>query len=152
MAKYKLIEVFKDASGKETQSIYDHTDKNVLMATMNNDFGARVKTDDVVSTYCIAIDNESGMKIDSCYWAMPVVNQDDTIIEVNTSIRPRVYTHNDYTSDNIAAYESEKLAIGNFHTKKAAAMNKADCNHAITILIDGKGDYLEFSNWTRPEL
>lgn len=154
MSAYKLIEVSKDSTGKESQSIYSHTDMTALLAAMNNDFGVMVKVENTVSVYCIAIDNENGSKVDGCYWSMPIVIEPPTeggeepdIPDV--SIRPRVYTHNDYSEDNLSPYETEKLAIGNYHTKKAAAMNRPECDHAITILLDGKGGYMEFSNWIR---
>ena len=155
MANYKLIKVAKKIEGNEVQSIYDYTDDmDALIAAMNNDFGVMVKDPDVVSVYCVAINNDNGAKVESFFWAMPRFTTDPESgepIENDISIRPRVYTHNDYAADNIAAYENEKLATGNFHTKKAAAINKSECNHAITILLDGSGKYLEFSNWTRQE-
>lgn len=155
MSSYKLIEINKKTSGQEVQSIYDHTDFTTLIATMNNDFGVQVKNDEVVSVYCLAIDNETGAKIDCCYYEAPVnvvpAEEGEEPVVIETTIRSRVYTHNDYASDNIAAYDTERLALGNYHTKLASAMNKAECHKAITILIDSKGNFVEFSNWTRPE-
>ena len=51
--------------------------------------------------------------------------------------------------DNISPYDSEKLAIGNFNTKAAAAMKKAECNFALTIRIDGTGKYADFDVFER---
>lgn len=156
MSNYKLIEVAKKSSGQEAQSIYNHTDLTTALAAMNNDFGVQVKDEDVVKVYCLLIDNENGAKIDKCCYPAPRPDMDLVVPEEgeepapDTTIRFRVYTHNDYADDNISPYESERIATGNFHTKKAAAMNKAECNHAITILLDGNGDFKEFSNWERP--
>ncbi len=150
---YKLIEVVKKISGQEQQSLYDYADVTTLLATMNNDFGAQVKDDSTASIYCFGIDNETGEKIDSLYYSVEnsFFGDDTEPVAVDTSIRNRVYTHNDYENDNIAAYDTERLAIGNYHTKIAGAMRKEECDHAITILIDGRGNFAEFSNWIRPE-
>ena len=154
MSNFKLIEVVKKDTGEERQSIYNHTDITALLAAMNNDFGAQVKSDNTVSVYCVALDNETGAMIDKCYYedlAMTApAEEGEEPVAIDPTIRSRVYTHNDYADDNIAAYETERLALGNYHTKMAASMNKEECNHAITILINGKGEFVEFSNWTRP--
>lgn len=150
MSALKLIEVAKRTSGQEAQSIYDHTDLTEAVAAMHYDFGTNVKDDTVVSVYCFVIDNETGSKIDGCYWEEESISTGEETEDIDTVIRDRVYTHNDYSDDNIAPYDTERLAIGNYHTKRANAMKKAECNHAVTILIDRQGDFIEFSNWERP--
>lgn len=151
MSNYKLIQVVKKVSGQEIQGLYDYTDKTALLSAINTDFGTQVKDTQVVSVYCVAIDNETGAKIDSRFYTTPNEIQEGEQTNASTAIRHRVYTHNDYSDDNIAAYESERLALGNYHSKKGAAMAKPECRHAVTILIDEKGDFIEFSNWERPE-
>lgn len=135
MSAYKLIEVVK-TSEKETQSIYDREDLTTAIADMKNDFGVNVKANSTLSTYAIVIEQSTGERIDGKYWRTNDVTND-------FSIRNRVYTHNDYANDNIAAYDSKQLAIGNFNIKAADSMKKAECNYALTVLIDGKGNFAD---------
>lgn len=144
MSAYKLIEVVK-TSEKETQAIYDREDLTTALADMKNDFGANVKADATLSTYCVVIKQDTGEKMDGKYWSIPTNDEEP----IDVAIRQRVYTHNDYAEDNIAAYDSEKLAIGNFNTKSASAMKKADCNFAITVRIDGEGNFADFDVFNR---
>lgn len=149
MSAYKIIEVIK-TSEKETQSIYDAD--NILNAEikMHNDFGVAVKQDTTLATYVTVIDNTDGSRINGRYYAKKVdFKPGDEPVDL--SIKQRVYTHNNYAEDNITSYESEQLAIGNFHTKLAAQRNNASCNFALTIRLDGQGDYAEFDNWRRDE-
>lgn len=149
MSAYKLIEVIK-TSERETQSIYDRDDLTIALADMKNDFGAAVKVDTTLATYCVVIKQDTGERMGGEYWAStPTVAEGETPVDV--SIRQRVYTHNDYADDNIAAYDSERLAIGNFNTKAAASMKKAECNFALTVRIDGKGDFADFDIFTRSQ-
>lgn len=136
MSAYKLIEV-KKTEEKETQSIYDKDTLDAAIIAMHNDFGAAVKADDIIGVYCIVIDNTTGAKSDKLHWG--------------ASVKDRVYTHNDYADDNIAGYDSEKLAIGNYHTKLSAQRNTAECNFAITVRIDGKGEFADFDVWNREQ-
>ena len=129
---YKLVEI-KKTSEKETQSIYDKADVNEAINTMHNDFGVMVKADDTIGAYCIVIDNTTGAQIKVLQWGVGVKN--------------RVYTHNDYADDNISAYDSEKLAIGNYHTKLAGQRNHEGCKFAITIRINGIGNFVDFDVW-----
>lgn len=129
MSAYKLIEVVK-TSEKETQSIYDREDLTTAIADMKNDFGANVKLDTTLATYAIVIEQATGELVDKKYWGL---SGDENLI------RQRVYTHNDYADDDIVAYDSEKLAIGNFNTKSASSMKKSECNFAVTLRVDGFG-------------
>lgn len=137
MSQYKLIEVVK-TSEKEEQSIYDRDNLNTALADMKNDFGVAVKAETTLCVYCVVIDQTTGNKIGGKYWSLTSSVGDNENLSDNT-IRQRVYTHNDYADDNITPYESEKLAIGNFNTKAAAAMKKEECNFALTVRIDGTG-------------
>ena len=140
MSNFKLIEVVK-TSEKENQSIYDKDDLTVALADMHNDFGAAVKADTTLSVYCVVIEQATGQKMGGLFY---------TTSEENTDIKQRVYTHNDYDDDNISAYDSERLAIGNYNTKLSASMKKAECNFALTIRLDGKGEFADFNAWNRP--
>jgi hypothetical protein len=146
MSTYKLIEVVKDTS-KENQSIYDKPDLNTALADMKNDFGVVLKADNTLSAYCVVIEQETGARIDGRYWSASSVDEGEEPID--TSIRQRVYTHNNYAEDNLTPYDSEKLAIGNFNTKAAASMIKAECNFALTIRIDGTGKFADFDVFER---
>ena len=149
MSNYKLIQVSKDNTGKETQSIYDYIDSKEAQIALDNGFGVLMKQDTIISAFCLLIDNDTGERIDKLSFsdASAIQVEEGQEETVSTVIRPRVYTHNDYASDNIAAYDSERLAKGNYFTKKAASMNKEECNFAITICIDGEGEFLEFSKY-----
>ena len=140
MSAYKLIEVVK-TSEKEIQSIHDKDDLTTALADMKNDFGVAVKADNTLSVFCILIEQATGMRKDGKYW--------HTDADVDYSIKNRVYTHNDYTDDNITAYDNERLAIGNFNTKSASSMKKAECNFALTVRIDGEGNYKDLDVFHR---
>lgn len=147
MSAYKLIEVVK-TEAKETQSIYDNNDRNAVIAQMHNDFGVAVKGNDTLSVYCLVIDNADGSKIDSRTWSKELVDVESGE-PADVSIKSRVYTHNDYTDDNLTSYDSEQLAIGNYHTKIASAMNKAECDFALTIRLNSIGDVVDFDLFKR---
>lgn len=136
MAQYKLIEVLK-TSEKETQSIYDKEDLDNALIEMHDDFGKNVKLNTTVGTCAVLINNTTGERVDGLSWGEP--------------IRDRVYTHNNYAEDNIAAYESEQLAVGNYHTKYAAQRNNKECTHAVTIRLDGKGMYKDFDCYDKAQ-
>jgi len=132
MSTYKLISVVKTTE-KETQSIYNKDDFKTASDDMCNAFGVALKADTTLAVYCSVIDNETGKVVDNLYWT-------DQSVQVSDAIKPRVYTHNDYQEDNIAAYDSEKLALGNFYTKWATYSKKEDCNFAIVVLLDNMGN------------
>lgn len=134
MSAYKLIEIQRTEE-KETQSIYDKEVLSDAINTMHNDFGVMVKDESVIGAYCVIIDNTTGVEAGRLHWG--------------TIIRDRVYTHNDYADDNITAYDSEKLAIGNYHTKLASQRNKTECNFAITARLDGVGEFADYDVWHR---
>lgn len=146
MSAYKLIEVRK-TSEAETQSIYDRDDLTTAIADMKDDFGKALKTDDILSVYCVVIEQATGERVDGKYWILPTVVEGLSDI----SIRQRVYTHNDYQDDNLAPYDSEQLAIANFNTKSASAMKKEECNFAVTIRIDSTGKFAEKDVFHRPQ-
>lgn len=135
MSAYKLIEVSKTEE-KETQSIYDKAALADAVNTMHNDFGVAVKQDAIIGAYAVVVDNGTGARVDGAHWGV--------------FLKDRVYTHNDATDDNISAYDSEKLAIGNYHTKLAAQRNNANVNHAVTVRLDGKGAFADFDSYTKP--
>ena len=126
MSAYKLIEITK-TSEKESQSIYDKETLEDAVNTMHNDFGVAVKQDATIGAYCVVIDNETGLKADGVQWG--------------DFVKDRVYTHNDKQDDNISAYDTEKLAIGNYHTKLASQRNNQQITHAITIRLGGGGSF-----------
>lgn len=138
MSKYKIIEVVKKAD-KETQSLYNIDNRIEAIAKARNDYGAAVKDETVLSVYTLVLDNENGSKVDGYYWSSA-----DTGL-----IKSRVYTHNDYEDDNIAPYDSERLAIGNFATKSASAMNNTSCNFALTIRLNSMGNVVDFDLFNR---
>lgn len=147
MAKYKLIEVIKTIENEntnESQSLYDFDDKEQGITKLYNDFGVAIKQNNVLSAYCILIDNTTGKTECNLHYPFTalVVAADEWFIP---PIRDRVYTHNDYADDNISAYDNERLATGNFYTKIASARNNPKCNFAIVIKINGIGDYGEES-------
>jgi hypothetical protein len=72
------------------------------------------------------------------------------VLQWGEAVKDRVYTHNDVQEDNVAAYDSEQLAIGNYHTKLASQRNNASINFAVTVRLDGKGNFKDFDAWTRP--
>lgn len=133
MSAYKLIKVVKTTE-KETQSLYDFEDTKTALDTMHNDYGVAVKADDTLCVYCTVINNETGELVGNLNWTGQPYPQDE-----QKTIRQRVYTHNDYQDDNITPYDSEKLAIGNFHTKWASYSKKEDCNFALVIRLDEWG-------------
>lgn len=128
MSKLKLIEITKTAE-KELQSIYDKETLNEAVIAMHNDFGVAVKQDATIGAYAVIIDNETGARVDGVQWG--------------DFVKDRVYTHNNATEDNITAYDTEKLAIGNYNTKLASQRNNPNVTHAITIHLDGKGDFAD---------
>ena len=138
MSKFKVIEVIKKAD-KETQSLYNVDDRIEAIAKAKNDYGVSVKDETTLSVYALVIDNEDGSKVDGYYWGATD----------SEPIRARVYTHNDYEDDNIAVYDSERLAIGNFATKSASAMNKTGCNFALTIRLNSNGEVADFDLFKR---
>ena len=135
MAQFKLIEIIKTVE-KETQSIYDKDDLTTALNEMHNDFGANVKLDATIGAYVTLINNETAEQVDCLQWGEPV--------------KDRVYTHNNFEDDNIAGYDSEKLAIGNYHTKLSRQKSNTKCTHAITIRLDGKGKYKDFDCYNAP--
>lgn len=136
MSKYKIIEVIK-TSDKDSQSIYDVAGSlNDAITTLHNDFGVAVKQESTIGAYCLIIDNETGKSIEKFQWG--------------ESARDRVYTHNDFTDDNLTPYDSPKLAIGNYNTKIASQRNNTDCNFALTVRLDGAGNLAETNVWERP--
>lgn len=135
MSTYKLIEVSKTAE-KESQSIYDKDNRDEAVNTMHNDFGVAVKQDVTIGAYAVVIDNTTGAKVDSAQWG--------------ETVKDRVYTHNDATEDNISPYDTEQLAIGNYHTKLASQRNNANVNHAVTVRLDGTGNFADYDMWNRP--
>jgi hypothetical protein len=138
MSNYKLIEVTKaivNNSPKESQSIYDKDTLDEAIIAMHNDFGVEVKQDATLGVYCVVINNETGAKEGNVQWG--------------EYVKDRVYTHNNNSEDNISAYDSEKLAIGNYNTKLASQRNNAQVNHAVTIRLDGKGDFADADVWNR---
>ena len=134
MSAYKLIEVFKTAE-KENQSFYNKDNLNDAVNTMHNNFGVAVKVDANIGVYCVVVNNETGVKEDRLQWGEPV--------------KDRVYTHNNAQEDNISSYDSEKLAIGNYHTRLASQRNNANVNHAVTIRLSGVGDFADADVWNR---
>lgn len=134
MSLYKLIEVSKTTE-KESQSIYDKETLENAVNTMHNDFGVAVKQDSTIGAYAVIIDNETGTKVDKVQWGLP--------------IKERVYTHNDFSEDNISAYDSEQLSIGNYHTKLASQRNNDKVNHAVTVRLDAFGDFADSDVWNR---
>lgn len=135
MAQYKLIEISKTVE-KETQSIYDKDDLTIALNEMHNDFGTNVKLDATIGAYVTLINNETAEQVDCLQWGEPV--------------KDRVYTHNNFEDDNIAGYDSEKLAIGNYHTRLSRQRSNKDCIHAITIRLDGNGKYKDFDCYNAP--
>lgn len=134
MSAYKLIEVFKTAE-KESQSLYDQEDMFAAVNKLHNDFGAQEKLDTNIGGMCMLINNETGEKVESLAFGEEVKN--------------RVYTHNNFDADNIAAYDTERLAEGNYHTKFASQRSNENCTFALTIQIDGKGDFKNFDLYTK---
>ena len=135
MSAYKLVEVSKTAD-KESQSIYDKDNLDVAVSDMHNDFGVIVKQVTTIGAYAVVIDNTTGAKLDRLQWG--------------DSVKDRVYTHNNASEDNVSNYDSEQLAIGNYHTKLASQRNNANVNHAITVRLDGKGNFADADIWDRP--
>lgn len=129
MSLFKLIEVSKTTE-KETQSIYDKDTLDAAIIDMHNDFGVLVKQETTIGAYAVIINNTTGAQVDVLQWGDGVKN--------------RVYTHNDYADDNISAYDTEQLAIGNFHTKVASQRSHADCKHAITVRLGSTGNYADY--------
>lgn len=141
MSKYKIIEVVKKTDG-EKQSLYNSDDRIEAIAKAKNDYGVAVKDDTTLSVYTLVIDNENGSKVDGYYWLGDSSENSDLI-------RPRVYTHNDYADDNVSPYDSERLAIGNFATKCASAMNNSSCSFALTIRLSSIGTIADFDLFKR---
>lgn len=129
MSAFKLIEVFKTAE-KETQSLYDQENMFVAVNKLHDDFGAQEKLDTNIGGMCVLINNETGERIESLAFGEAVKN--------------RVYTHNNFAADNITAYDTERLAEGNYHTKFASQRSNAECTFALTVQIDGTGDFKNF--------
>lgn len=126
MSAYKLIEVFKTAE-KENQSFYNQEDIFEAVNKLHNDFGAQEKLDTNIGGMCVLINLETGEKVESLAFGEAVKN--------------RVFTHNNFTEDTLAAYDTERLAEGNYHTKYASQRSDAECTFALTIQIDGGGNY-----------
>lgn len=135
MSAYKLIEVSKTAE-KESQSIYDKETLDEAVVAMHNDFGVAVKQDTTIGAYAVVINNTTGEKVDK--------------LQYGDMIKDRVYTHNNYADDNISAYDSAQLAIGNYHTKLAAQRSNPQCELAITVRLDGLGNFADSDKWEKP--
>lgn len=129
MSAFKLIEVFKTAD-KENQSFYPLEDMFAAVNKLHDDFGAQEKLDTNIGGMCVLINLETGEKIES--------------LSFGESVKDRVYTHNNFTDDTLAPYDTERLAEGNYHTKYASQRSNAECTFALTIQIDGKGDFKNF--------
>jgi hypothetical protein len=153
MAKYKLIEVIK-TSEKETQSIYDFDTIEDATARMHNDFGVALKQEGTLATYCVIVDNDTAMCAGICTY--PRILSDHNAMGESTdmyAIRQRVYTHNDFAEDNISACDTEQLAVGNFHTKIATALDKAkkaECDHAIIVRLSKTGEWVDNYCYYKP--
>lgn len=130
MSAFKLIEVFKTEE-KETQSLYDQEDMFAAVNKLHNDFGEQEKLDTNIGGMCVLINNETGERVES--------------LAFGESVKNRVYTHNNFADDNIAAYDTERLAEGNYHTKFASQRNNPECTFALTVQIDGTGDFKNFN-------
>jgi hypothetical protein len=131
---YKLIEIYKTEE-KETQSLYDCENLSDAIIKLHNDFGAHEKLETNIGGTCVLINNETGEKIDALHFDEPV--------------KDRVYTHNNYASDNVSSYDSERLAEGNFHTKFASQRSNSECTFALTIQLDGKGNFKNFDAYRK---
>ena len=134
MSAYKLIEISKTEE-KESQSIYDKDNLNDAINTMHNDFGVAVKQAATTGAYAVVIDNETGAKVGSAQWG--------------EAVKDRVYTHNNKDSDDIAYYETEQLAIGNYHTKLASQRNNEQITHAITVRLNSLGEFKDFDVYNK---
>lgn len=134
MSLYKLVEVVKTAE-KETQSIYPVETLDEAIIRMHNDFGGALKLETTTGCYCIVINNETGNREANAQWG--------------DGVKERVYTHNDYADDNLAAYDTNKTAIGNYHTKLSAQRSHEGCNFAITIRLGTTGEIAESDVWTK---
>ena len=126
MNDFKLILIVKTTE-KETQSIKDKDNLDTAIIDMNKEFGGMVKLDATIGAYAVIINNDTGKREDGLQWG--------------DFVKDRVYTHNNVDTDNLAAYDTEKLAIGNYHTKLASQREKEGVTNALTIRIDGKGDF-----------
>ena len=133
MSLYNIVEIQK-TSEKETQSIYPADTLEGAVNRMHNDFGGMLKLEDTVGAYCVVIDNTTGERIDGAQWG--------------ESVRERVYTHNDYTDDNVTPYDSNKLAIANYHTKLAGQRTHEGCKFAITIHLGTTGVFIASDVWS----
>lgn len=136
MNAFKLIEVFKTAE-KENQSFYSLEDLAEAVNKLHNDFGAQEKIDTNIGGMCILINLGTGEKVDALAFGEAVKN--------------RVFTHNNFTEDTLAAYDTERIAEGNYHTKFASQRSDENCTFALTIQIDGKGDFKNFDLYQKAE-
>lgn len=139
MSLYKLIEVTKTEE-KETQSIYDFENLDPAVTKMHNDFGSSLKQEGTLSAYCIVMNNGTGYAEATCVY--PMISIFDEAME-RYKIRERIYTHNNYMSDNLAGYDTEQLAVGNFHSKIASARSNPNCTYALTIRINSFGECVD---------
>lgn len=119
----------KTGAETDTQSIYPRDDINTAKADMYNYFGAALKDSTVTDVYGIVV-ADNGALIARC-------------ADVHGGIRPRVYTHNDYEDDNLAPYDTERTAQGNYYTKLSKAMKTEGCKEAVVIHITGSGEFEE---------
>lgn len=136
MSAFKLIEIFK-TSEKENQSFHTLEKLAEAVNKLHNDFGAQEKLDTNIGGMCVLINLETGEKVES--------------LAFGEEVRSRVYTHNNYAEDDtLAAYDTERLAEGNYHTKFASQRSNPECTFALTIQIDGKGDFENFDLYQKP--
>ena len=135
MSLFNLVEVKKTAE-KETQSIYPVEVLDEAVIRMHNDFGGLLKLEETIGAYCIIINNSTGAREDFVQWG--------------EGVKERVYTHNDYAEDNVAAYDNNKLAIGNYHTKMVGQRKHEGCKFAITLRIGTMANIADADVWNAP--
>ena len=131
---YKLIKITK-TSGNESASATDYNSFTEASTQLHNYFGIEVNKDTSIGVLCILIDNETGRSAK---------------LQWGEAVNPRVYAHNDYMEDKTYTYETEKEAIGNYHTRIAAQRLNENCKFEITIRFDGMGEVKDFDSWRRP--
>ena len=135
MATYKLLKITKTSENESTSS-YDYESFDEAITQLHNLFGIEVNKDTTVGALCILINNFTG-KCEKLHYG--------------EAVKDRVYAHNNYMEDKSYTYDTEKLAIGNYHTRIAAQRLNASCINELTIRFDGLGVVKDFDLWVKPE-
>lgn len=136
---YRLVEIVI-LNDKESQSINDFATETEALASFHSKYGSQICNPYYNAQMLLVLDG-SLRTIEHSYHT-----QDETLV-----IKPRLIEVKTTTeeAENMAAYDSNDLVIGNFHTKLGSAMNNANVKIEVLKGIDSEGNEIIYDSWIR---